>query len=49
MEIRSLKGLKWKKGAWKVGERIGLSPKFSREFGGLDWVKSEFSLCKVRV
>ena len=44
-----LKAVKWEKGAWKVGERLGQSLKFSREFRSLQAVKSEFSLSKLRV
>ena len=40
---------KSEKGGWKLGERRHLSLKFSREFGGLQAVKSEFRLSKLRV
>ena len=48
-ENGSLQAVKWEKGAWKVGERIGQTLEFSREFESLQAVKSEFSLCKLRV
>ena len=44
---RGLKALKWLSGATKGNEWLDESPKFSREFGGLVRVKSEFKGSKV--
>ena len=44
-----LQALNSKKVGMKVGERWHLSPKFSREFRGLQTLKSQFTLTKVRL
>jgi hypothetical protein len=42
-----LKALKWQSDATKGSECLDVRPKFSREFGGLVRVKSEFKGSKV--